>query len=180
MSIVAAIRCAAAFGTVLAACTIAPGIDAVASGDAAIADAAASDARPDASDGAGGDSGCNSPPEVTVITPSFGATVHVSLHDPSTDVFAFSAHAVFPCAPMQRVQFDYAGPQGTVQEHEQLFTSYADPFTQQTLVGGGSSSLAGDAGGQGTSAWLFSVTATDANNQVTVVSEPFTLVISNH
>jgi hypothetical protein len=102
------------------------------------------------------------------------------MRNPATYFSTFSVHVDFPCAPMQTVQFDYAGPEGTVLQQETIFTSYADPFAQQTQVGGGSPSLAAHDSGNSTSSWLFKVTAVDANNQTTTVTEPFTLVVYAH
>jgi hypothetical protein len=133
------------------------------------------DAGMDAEVDAGTDAGCNDGPQVTFVTPAFGATIHV--RSTSTTVSAFSVHVDFPCAPMQTVRFDYVGPAGIVVDQEAVFTSYADPFIQQTLVGGASSSLASQAGGQSTSSWLFSVTAVDAQNRSTTSGEPFGLVV---
>jgi hypothetical protein len=136
------------------------------------------DAAMDAEIDAGTDAGCSDGPQVTFVTPTFGATIHVRTGTSSTYVYAFSLHVDFPCAPMQMLQFDYVGPAGIVVEQESIFTSYADPFTEQTQVGGTSSSLASHAGGLSTSSWLFSVTAVDAENRSTTVSEPFGLVVS--
>jgi hypothetical protein len=138
------------------------------------------DAGPEAGVDAGVDTGCNIPPQVTFVTPTSGATIHVHTRDSSTFVSAFSVHVDFPCAPMQTVQFDYVGPAGSVAAQEAVFASYTDPFAEQTQVGGATSSLAAFDGGQSTSSWLFSVTAVDANNQATAVSQPFTLVVTNH
>jgi hypothetical protein len=138
------------------------------------------DSGPEADADAAVDAGCNIPPQVTFLAPSSGATIHVRTRDSSTFVSAFSVHVDFPCAPMQTVQFDYAGPAGSVAAQEALFTTYTDPFVEQTQVGGTSSSLAAFDGGQSTSSWLFSVTAVDANNQVTAVSQPFTLIVTMH
>jgi hypothetical protein len=133
------------------------------------------DGGPDAGIDADADAGCDQNPQITFLTPSFGSTIRVRTGISSTYVYAFSVHVDFPCAPMLTVQFDYVGPAGTVLEQETVFTSYADPFTQQTQVGGASSSLAAHDGGQSTSSWIFSVTAVDGDHRTTTVSEAFGL-----
>jgi hypothetical protein len=152
--------------------------------DAEAGDDAAPDAEVDAGAEAGFDAeldaGCSDSPQVTFLAPIAGTTIHVRDRDSTTWVATFSVHVDFRCAPVQTVKFDYQGPDGTVHEQEALFTSYADPFTQQTQVGGPSPSLAAYDGGQSTSAWLFSVTAVDANNHSTSVSLPFTLLDTTH
>jgi hypothetical protein len=60
------------------------------------------------------------------------------------------------------------------------FTSYADPFTQQTQVGGSGPSLQANDNGNNPSSWLFSVSATDADGRNTTAKEPFSLVVYSH
>jgi hypothetical protein len=92
--------------------------------------------------------------------------------------YDFQAKVTF-CQPMAEVKFDYQDQSGALcQMQQHVFTTYADPFSQNTAVGGlGSLSVCGGRGGGG--AWHFLVTATDQAKQTTTLSVPFTLVVSN-
>jgi hypothetical protein len=133
------------------------------------------DAEPDAD--AAADAACSAP-HVSVLTPASAATITVSNGNRSTYFFTFSAQVDF-CAAMQSVTFDYSGPMGRVSAQERIFTSPASPFTERTQVGGAGNSLAAYDGGQNPSSWIFVVTAVDANNQITVVEVPFTLMVGS-
>jgi hypothetical protein len=90
--------------------------------------------------------------------------------------YDFQAKVTF-CQPMADVRFEYQDARGLLcQMQGMTFGTYADPFSQNTAVGGvGSLSVCGGRGG----AWNFLVTATDAAKQTTTLSVPFTLVVSN-
>jgi hypothetical protein len=150
-------------------------LDAVAEGDTDARTDAGLEGGPDAAVDAATDSGCSGAPQITILTPASGATITVVNHDSSTFTFTFSAHVDF-CATIHSVTFDYSGPEGRVPGQEMTFSSYANPFAQDTQVGG-SASLESQNEGQSVSNWTFSVTATDGNHLTTVATEPFTLLV---
>ena len=100
-------------------------------------------------------------------------TVHTP--DMTTWHYDFQAKVTF-CQPMVDVKFEYQDQRGLLcQMQSMTFGTYADPFSQNTAVGGlDSLAVCGGAG-----KWNLVVTATDQAKQTTTLSVPFTLVVSN-